>query len=329
MGKDAARANLLTYGGRFANLDAAMGDRSRRPSRRGSGRGASGAAPGVGLLAQQRQAYILARLRDHGGVRVADLARDLRVSDMTIRRDLEQLEERGFLEKVHGGATALPGGTSFEPAFATKVRMQQAEKEAIAAAAAPYVEPGMAIALSAGSTTYAVARQLLGIPRLTVVTNSVPVADLFFHGGRPDQTIILTGGVRTRSDALVGPFAVAALRTVHVDLVFIGVHGMDVRSGFTTPNLLESETDRSLIEAGRRLAVVADHTKWETTGISMIARLEQADLLITDSGLQPAARQVLAEHVKELVVVDPLTVPSRSVSTARKPLRSAGNGRAP
>src|SRR6266508_5049246 len=100
------------------------------------------------------------------------------------------------------------------------------------------------------------------------------------------------------------PDAVTALRNVHLDLVIIGVHGMDVRSGFTSPNLLEAETDRALIDAGRRLVVVADHTKWGVIGLSSIARLNQADVLITDSGLDPAAREELASHVRELVVVE-------------------------
>ena len=122
------------------------------------------------------------------------------------------------------------------------------------------------------------------------MTNSIRVADVLHQVGSSDQTIILTGGVRTPSEALVGPFAVAALRTIHVDLVFVGVHGMDPRSGFTCPNLLEADTDRALIEAGRRLVVVADHSKWGVIGISSIARLDQADVLVTDAGLAPEAR---------------------------------------
>ena len=230
--------------------------------------------------------YILERVRADGGVRVADLVRELGVSDMTIRRDLELLHEQGLLEKVHGGATtrARPAPCS-SPASAPRRRSQQDAKELIAdAAAAPWSSLGQAIAISAGTTTYAVARRLLDVPRLTVVTNSVPVADVLYHGGRSDQTVILTGGVRTPSDALAGPFAVAALRTVNVDLVLMGVHGMDPRAGFTTPNMLEAETDRALVEAGRRLVVVADHTKWGVIGVSTIARLAQADLLISDPG---------------------------------------------
>jgi DeoR/GlpR family transcriptional regulator of sugar metabolism len=244
-------------------------------------------------------------VREDGAVRVADLVRELGVSDMTVRRDLEILDERGLLEKVHGGATAVAGNALFEPGFAAKSTLQQAEKDAIADAAVALVEPGMAIGVSAGTTTYALAQRLADIPGITVVTNSVRVADVLNQMGRADQTIILTGGVRTPSDALVGPFAVAALRTVHMDLVFVGVHGMDPHSGFTCPNLLEADTDRALIDAGRRLVVVADHTKWGMIGISSIARLDQADVLITDSGLEPAARRILADTVRELVVADP------------------------
>jgi DeoR/GlpR family transcriptional regulator of sugar metabolism len=254
------------------------------------------------LLARQRHAYILDRLRSDGAVRVADLVHDLGVSDMTIRRDLEMLHEQRLLEKVHGGATTIAPSALFEPGFRAKAELQQDAKETIADAAARIVSAGQAIAISAGTTTYAVARRLVEVPHLTVVTNSVPVADVLYHGGRPDQTVILTGGVRTPSDALVGPFAVAALRTVNVDLVILGVHGMDPRAGFTTPNLLEADTDRALVDAGRRLVVVADSTKWGVIGVSTIAPLSQADIVISDAGLPTAAREALGDTVHELVI---------------------------
>jgi DeoR/GlpR family transcriptional regulator of sugar metabolism len=272
---------------------------------------------GALMLARQRQAFILDRVREDGAVRVADLVRELGVSDMTVRRDLETLDERGLLEKVHGGATSLPGTAMFEPGFTAKLVLQQREKEAIVDAAVGLVEPGMAIAVSAGTTTYALAHRLAQVAGLTVVTNSVRVADVLFHVGQADQTIILTGGVRTPSDALAGPFAVAALRTVHVDLVFMGVHGMDPRSGYTCPNLLEAETDRALIEAGRRLVVVADHSKWGVIGISSIARLDQADVLITDSGIGADARTTLGNAVRELLVVETRSAPILEVAGAR------------
>jgi DeoR/GlpR family transcriptional regulator of sugar metabolism len=256
------------------------------------------------VLAPQRHAYILERIRAGGGVRVADLVRELGVSDMTVRRDLEALHDRGLIEKVHGGATAILDSALFEPGFSAKSEMQQEAKAAIARAAADLVRPGQAIGISAGTTTYALARRLADVPGLTVVTNSVPVADALQHGGRPDQTVILTGGVRTPSDALVGPFAVAALRTVNLDLVFMGVHGMDPRAGFTTPNLLEAETDRALAEAGRQLVICADHTKWGVVGISSFARLAQADVLVTDRGLPADARETLSHEIREVIIAD-------------------------
>jgi DeoR/GlpR family transcriptional regulator of sugar metabolism len=266
---------------------------------------AGSVAPRRPALAGQRQAYILERILEQGAVRVTDLVRALRVSDMTVRRDLALLHDRGLIEKTHGGATALRGSALFEPGFSTKSALQEAEKSAIAEAAVGFVEPGMAIALSAGTTTHVLARRLVDVPGLTIVTNSVPVAEVLYRAGRRDHTIILTGGVRTPSDALVGPFAVAALRTVHLDVVFMGAHGLDLKTGLTTPNLLEAETDRALVEAGHRLIVLADHTKWRVIGISSFARLDQVDVLISDQGLPADAEIELRAAVKELVLVAP------------------------
>jgi DeoR/GlpR family transcriptional regulator of sugar metabolism len=261
------------------------------------------------MLARQRQALILERVREAGAVRVAELARDLGVSDMTVRRDLDVLHEHGLLEKVHGGAMILSGLASFEPGFTAKSALQRWEKAAIAAAAADRVEPGMAIGISAGTTTYALAAHVADVPGVTIVTNSIRVAEVLHRSGRRDQTVILTGGTRTPSEALVGPFAVSQLRSVHLDQVFMGVHGMDAKAGFTCPNLLEAETDRALIDAGRRLVVLADHTKWGVIGIASIGRLEQADVLISDPELEPDARALLEEAVGELVIVGGEPVP--------------------
>jgi DeoR/GlpR family transcriptional regulator of sugar metabolism len=253
------------------------------------------------VLAQQRQASILERVRRHGGARVADLVRALGVSDMTVRRDIEVLAERGLVAKVHGGAVAVEGTTD-EPGYAAKIEQQRTEKTAIAQAAATLVKSGCAVGISAGTTTAALAREIVDVPGLTVVTNSVPVADVFYKARRPDQTVVLTGGIRTPSDALVGPFAVNAIRSLNVDMLFMGVHGMSTHAGFTTPNLMEAETDRALVAAARRLVVCADHTKWELVGISTIAALHDAHMLITDSGLSGAACDALANEVGELVI---------------------------
>jgi DeoR/GlpR family transcriptional regulator of sugar metabolism len=255
------------------------------------------------MLAPQRQSAILDRVRAAGGVRVTDLATEFGVSDMTIRRDLEALAERGLLAKVHGGATSVEPGATDEPGFAAKSIRQRSEKAAIAVRAAQLVTPGTAIALSAGTTTAELAQRLVDVPALTVVTNSIPVADVFYRAGRPDQTVVLTGGVRTPSDALVGPVAVTAIRSLHLDLLFLGVHGMSERAGYTTPNLMEADTNRALVAAAERLVVLADHTKWGTVGISSMAALDEAQVVVSDAGLPDAARAILSEHVEELVIV--------------------------
>ncbi|WP_181780318.1 DeoR/GlpR family DNA-binding transcription regulator [Pseudonocardia pini] len=257
----------------------------------------------MSLLARQRQEMILAQVRERGAVRVSDLAERFGVSDMTVRRDLDVLARRRLVAKVHGGATAVGTPSTHEPGFVEKSGRQRAEKEAIAAAAAGLVEPGTAIGLSAGTTTAALARRLTDVADLTVVTNSMAVAEVF-RSGRPDRTVILTGGIRTPSEALVGPVAVAALRTLNLDVVFLGVHGMSAASGFTTPNMMESETDRALVEAGHRLVVVADSTKWGTAGISTIAELTEADVLVTDAGLDADARLVLEGEIDQVVLAD-------------------------
>lgn len=256
------------------------------------------------MLARQRQERILDEVRSHGGVRISDLVDLLDVSDMTVRRDIEQLSARGLVERVHGGAAAVGGRSSEEPGFAAKSALALQQKQAIARAAARLISPGETVAMSAGTTTLAVAHELLAVPDLTVVTNSPPVADVMHDPGRPDRTVILVGGVRTPSNALVGPVAVAALRTLHVDTLILGIHGMTERAGLTTPNLVEGETDRALVEAARRVMVVADHSKWGVVGLSTIADLAHVDVMVSDTGLPQAARQSLSGIVGSLVIAD-------------------------
>src|SRR5699024_2265357 len=117
----------------------------------------------------------------------------------------------------------------------------------------------------------------------------------------PDRNVVLSGGVRTPSDALVEPVAVHSLRALNLDVVFLGVHGMALGSGFTTPNLTVRDTTRAFVTAGRRLAVLADHTKWDSVGISTIAELGEADVLVTDDGLPGPASQTLEEQVGHVI----------------------------
>jgi DeoR/GlpR family transcriptional regulator of sugar metabolism len=254
------------------------------------------------MLAVQRHKLIVDELRRHGAVRVSELTDLLDVSEMTVRRDLDALAADGLLEKVHGGAT-LPGQLSAdEPGFEAKSHRQRAEKEAIAREAAKLVEPGQSIGLTAGTTTWRLAHHLARVPELTVVTNSIQVANVFHREPRPDLTVVLTGGVRTPSDALVGPVAVNAIRSLHLDLLFIGVHGVAADVGLTTPNLLEAETDRALVTASARRVVVADHTKWGVRGLSRIAGLEEVQVFVSDRGLGADARAAIGEHAERVVI---------------------------
>jgi DeoR/GlpR family transcriptional regulator of sugar metabolism len=309
-------ATKINQAARGEPADAGAGRLGRRrplawpPSRCASSAGGRREGAG-GMLAQQRQALILEHVERDGAVRVSELTKLLSVSDMTVRRDLDALARRGLLDKVHAGATLRQDASANEPGFEAKSARELAEKDAIGRRAAALVKPGSAIALTAGTTTFALATRLGAVPDLTVVTNSIRVAEALHKHARPDRTVILTGGIRTPSDALVGPIAVATIRSLHVDVVFMGVHGMSERTGYTTPNLMEAEANRELVHAAGGLVVVADHTKWDTLGLSRIVELDAADTLVTDAGLPEAAREVLARTVADLVIVDVPAAPAR------------------
>lgn len=255
------------------------------------------------MLAPLRQARILEEIHRTGGVRVSNLTDILGVSDMTIRRDLDAMARKGLLSKVHGGATAVDTASAVEPGFEAKAVRETAEKQAIAARAASLVRPGMAIAITAGTTTWTLANHLAAIANLTVVTNSLKVAEVLHGQGRRDLTVVLTGGIRTPSDGLVGPIAVHAIRSLHVDMAIMGVHGIDERAGLTTPNLLEAETNRAFVDSARRLVVIADNTKWGVVGLSQIATLDAVGTLVTDDKLPHAAVALLRDRVGEVICV--------------------------
>jgi DeoR/GlpR family transcriptional regulator of sugar metabolism len=238
------------------------------------------------VLASQRRDIILGHVQS-GGARVSELVDLLGVSDMTIRRDIEFLSAKGLVHKVHGGALPTGAMSAVEPGFVVKSQLQVAAKRAIARAAAEMVRPGSAIAISAGTTTFQVARELRCVPDLTIVTNSMLIAQTLQDGTDIGQSVILTGGTRTPSDALVGPVAVRALEGLHVDLLFLGVHGMSLKAGLSTPNLAEAETNRALIASARRTVVTADHSKWGVVGLASYGRLDRVECLVTDEGLRP------------------------------------------
>src|SRR5918992_2209341 len=243
------------------------------------------------MLAEQRRRAILDELETAGGVSVSALSERLRVSDMTVRRDLEELSTRNLLRKVHGGAVPVPK-TAAEPHFVQKQKLNRAEKRAIARTALGFVNDGDTVAFSAGTTTWQIAEALKrDRGSLTFITNSTNIALALQENGW--EQIVLSGGMfRTPSDALVGPFADRTLRTLNADVLFLGVHGVDPQAGLTPPNVAEAETDGRLVEAAQKVVVVADRSKLGVVALARIAPLSRVDVFVTDGG---ADREMLRE----------------------------------
>jgi DeoR/GlpR family transcriptional regulator of sugar metabolism len=256
------------------------------------------------MLAAERRDAILRALNAGGAVRVADLAADLDVSEMTVRRDLDALDAQNLLRKVHGGAVPRHNRGE-EPGSSVKAAQQRAEKAAIASVAAASVEDGMTIAISAGTTTTELARRLRHRSSITVVTNSFSVFSVLTDpesDAADAPQVYLSGGVRTPSDALVGPIADAAIASFRVDASYLGVHGLDPEAGLTTPNIAEAQTNRTLIGIGAQLVVLADHTKYREVGTNVFARLSEVHTLIVDNGLAVEDRAVLTAQVGTLAI---------------------------
>lgn len=232
------------------------------------------------MLVPERHRFILRELEQREAVRVSELAVAMGVSEMTVRRDIDTLHTDGALRKIHGGAGRIRPLAAVEPGFQLNLDRETDAKSAIARAASGLVSNGMTISLTGGSTTYRLATQLGQVDNLTVVTNSIKVADVLHTGS--SATVILTGGERTVSEALVGPVATAAIRNLHVDRCFMGVHGIDLDYGLSTPNVHEAETNRAFAASAGELVVLADHTKFGVTALAGILPLHQVGTLVTD-----------------------------------------------
>ncbi|MCQ9163538.1 DeoR/GlpR family DNA-binding transcription regulator [Arthrobacter sp. STN4] len=259
------------------------------------------------MLAPERQARILRELQLHEAVRVADVAAALKVSEMTIRRDIEMLDANGLARKVHGGAMRLARLSALEPGFQLNADKELEAKLGIAAEALKLIRPGMTLALTGGTTTYQLAVHLSAVleqlQELTVVTNSLKVAELLYQQqGSSSCTVIVTGGERTPSEALVGPVARRALQNLNTDLCFMGVHGLDAWRGLTSPNLLEAETNAAFVESTGRLVVLADSTKFHVRSLAVIAPLSAVDTVITDDRASAAVREEFASRVPTFTV---------------------------
>src|SRR5690606_14449506 len=197
------------------------------------------------MFAEERMVRIREVVNEAGKATVGELSEILNVTPVTVRRDLEKLEERRLLIRTHGGAMALgsdAAGTSFEKSFSEKEEALAAEKERIADAAAALVNDGDSVLLTPGTTNMLLAKKLTAKKRLTLVTNAVNIA-LNVSSSSDVDVILLGGNVRRKSLAAVGAIAEDAMRRIRVDKLFLGVDGFDLKEGLTTPNLSEAHVN--------------------------------------------------------------------------------------
>jgi DeoR family transcriptional regulator of aga operon len=226
-----------------------------------------------------RQNAIRDLLAQQTFVSVATLCSRFQRSEATIRRDLEVLEREGYLRRTHGGAVAESAG---ELPFTVKAITMEEEKHRIARRAAALVSEGQAVGFTGGTTTQQVARELVAAHNLTVVTNALTVAMALADS---DAHLIVTGGeLRGPTFELVGPLAEPVATQIHLDVMFVGVDGISREGGLTTHNPMEARINHVLLERARQVVVVADHTKLGRKTFARIAPIEDADLLITDTG---------------------------------------------
>ena len=234
---------------------------------------------------RERRALILTILETEGEVSVIDLSRRTTVSEMTVRRDLDALERRGVLVRLHGRAVAATS-RSYEPPFDVRVAEAGDAKERIGAACAGLITEGETVVLDVGTTTLAVAHALKGRRNITVLTASLPIANVLAE--EPGIRVMLTGGVlRPGERSLVGDLAVKSFRDFRFDVVVLGVGGIDIRDGLTEYNLDDARVKRAAIEIGRRLIVVADASKLGRVAFAHICPIERVDLLVTDTTAAP------------------------------------------
>ncbi|WP_375388082.1 DeoR/GlpR family DNA-binding transcription regulator [uncultured Amnibacterium sp.] len=232
------------------------------------------------VLGAQRQRDLLTLIRSTGVTHVSELTRTSGASAATIRRDLAELERRGLIERVHGGA--MPALRD-EPIRLLRGLERAEEKERIGRAAARLVEPGTPILIMGGTTTEAMVPFLADIPRLLVLTNSMGVANRL--ADLPSADVVVLGGVMRRDElSLLGDLTLRALEEFGVETVFSGAYGVDPQIGVTGMHLVESQTDRALLRSGR-LVLLADHSKLTQRGPARLIPFDEIDTLVTDRPL--------------------------------------------
>lgn len=255
-----------------------------------------------------RQAHILEQLRKTGFVSVAEVAATLAVSEMTIRRDLIDLEAAGRLVRTHGGAIAPEGASSHvfdrdEPAFEQRLRQNNAAKEAIADVAASLVGARQTIALDVGSTTFMLASRLLTFPSIKVFTNSLRIATLL---GRERRDVYLPGGeVRGDEMSMCGPTAIAQFEQLWFDIAFIGASGLTA-SGCFDYSIEDSELKRVYLRRAGRKVLLCDAGKFNRLSLVQVSTLDAFDTLITDQAPTGDLADALNDAKIEIRVASPV-----------------------
>jgi DeoR family transcriptional regulator, fructose operon transcriptional repressor len=255
------------------------------------------------LLPTERHRRIQELLDERQVVRVSSLSELLGVSEVTVRRDLEALERRGLLERIHGGAVGARRMRS-EPRYLEAMTTHPDEKRLIGRAAAALIEPGDTLFMNGGTTTLEVFRQL-DAQNVRVVTNHVGIA---IASVDRDVDVTMVGGhYRPLSNSLVGPFATENLSRVNASRTFIGAEGVSFRSGITTPSSVEADVAGLMIQRTRgEVVVVADHSKMGTVADFVIAGLDRIDRVVTDAAIDPEYREGLAYAGVDVVIADEL-----------------------
>lgn len=224
----------------------------------------------------------------------------LGTSEITVRRDLTAMAEEGLLRRTHGGAV-LQADLAYEPSYSEKTRVAGLEKQAIAAEAARHVQQGDSILIGPGTTTLALARRLAEYSELTVVTNSLLVAQALLNAPRVE--VLLIGGTLRRSiHAMVGPATEQLLKEIRASKAFLSGNGLTAERGLTTPNLTVAAADRAIAAAARNLIVLADYTKIGTETMFQTVPSEGIGTLITDSRAPASELQAIRERGVQIII---------------------------
>lgn len=268
------------------------------------------------MIAVGRRRKIVQLLEEEGDVKVDTLAGLFDVSQVTIRKDLSELQGQGILQRTYGGAV-LSHRSRFSVSFFRRLKMHSSPKNAIALAALSHIREGDTVILDAGSTTLALAQVLPSRFRsLYIITSSVPAALELSQAG---YEILLVGGqVRNHSLALIGPTAIKTLEAFHADRAFLGSSGITLSHGHSTPNPLDAEVKQAMMRSADQTYVLADSTKFGHACLATFANLAEIHLTITDRGM-PAE---FVEAFKKRGVRCQITSLDR-VSQNREPLAEA------